>query len=279
MADLCRALGIVPRGGNYESVYDYADELGIDLRRLARPTARHVTDDEFLAAVEASTGYPDLCRRLGLRAYHTTYRRLRERTRQLGRRLPAEWSRPGPRPSPGPRGGTGATPFAEHEFRRATLGNFSIASVIRALGWQPCGTTYARYAASVARYDVDTSHFGGAGTRVLFLLDKLAPELAANTTNRFTDLGRRLVTVGLKTWECERCDITEWQGQAAPLELDHVNGDRRDNRLENLRLLCPNCHALTPTYRGRNRGARLTREFAAPDATPAPLKMEQLALL
>lgn len=52
----------------------------------------------------------------------------------------------------------------------------------------------------------------------------------------------------------ERCGISEWNGVPAPLQLDHVNGDRRDNRLENLRILCPNCHAQTDTWCGRNMG-------------------------
>ena len=53
--------------------------------------------------------------------------------------------------------------------------------------------------------------------------------------------------------KCSRCKLTEWEGQPISIELDHINGVNDDHRLENLRFLCPNCHALTPTYRGRNR--------------------------
>lgn len=52
--------------------------------------------------------------------------------------------------------------------------------------------------------------------------------------------------------KCESCNLEEWLGNKIPLELDHINGVNNDNRIENLRILCPNCHALTPTYRGKN---------------------------
>jgi 5-methylcytosine-specific restriction endonuclease McrA len=53
------------------------------------------------------------------------------------------------------------------------------------------------------------------------------------------------------------CDRERWNGLPIPLELDHVNGMRSDNRLSNLRILCPNCHAQTPNYRGRNIGKQI----------------------
>lgn len=55
---------------------------------------------------------------------------------------------------------------------------------------------------------------------------------------------------------CSRCTLTEWLGAPIPLEVDHMNGDWPDNRVENLRLLRPNCHARTETYRGRNKPGR-----------------------
>lgn len=55
-----------------------------------------------------------------------------------------------------------------------------------------------------------------------------------------------------RNYECNICGISEWNNSPIVLELNHINGDNRDNRWENLRLLCPNCHSQTGTFRGRN---------------------------
>lgn len=70
---------------------------------------------------------------------------------------------------------------------------------------------------------------------------------------------QRLIEAGLMTRTCSCCRLSKWLGEQIPLELDHINGVHDDNRLGNLRLLCPNCHSLTPTYRGRNVRARRNR--------------------
>jgi 5-methylcytosine-specific restriction endonuclease McrA len=62
----------------------------------------------------------------------------------------------------------------------------------------------------------------------------------------------RLLRLGLKVHRCEKCGISEWLGAPLSLALQHVNGDGKDNRLENLQLLCPNCHSQTENFAGRN---------------------------
>jgi hypothetical protein len=300
MADLCRALGLVPRGANYETLRSYASELRLPLddriRRLPavrerrQPAARRsYTDDELLAAIERSDGYPALCEALGLSRRSATNRRLRERAAELGRPLPAEWSKPGRRSSASPatrrrrtqrRAGVDTSlaldpthPDDVQGLRAAVAGAACRADAIRALGLPPSSTNYARLRRAIDRLGIDTSHFapdavrGGARARPL-------EELLVAGDRVVTGLRRRLLDEGLKEHRCEHCRLTTWRGAPIPLELDHVNGDRFDNRLENLRLLCPNCHALTPTYRGRNIGrpAAAARETTSPDAGALPFQ-------
>ena len=59
--------------------------------------------------------------------------------------------------------------------------------------------------------------------------------------------------LGLKENRCEICGITEWQGKSIQCELHHINGNPTDNRIENLQILCPNCHSQTDNFRSRNR--------------------------
>jgi hypothetical protein len=65
-------------------------------------------------------------------------------------------------------------------------------------------------------------------------------------------LKHRLLKLGILTYKCDHCGISTWRGKKLSLQLDHKNGDDSDNRLENLHLLCPNCHTQTPYYGSRN---------------------------
>lgn len=85
----------------------------------------------------------------------------------------------------------------------------------------------------------------------------IADLLVVGRTTSRSHLKRRLVREGLKEDLCEECGISEWQGKPLSVQLHNKNGDGTDNRLENIALLCPNCHSQTETWGGRNRRSRL----------------------
>ena len=80
------------------------------------------------------------------------------------------------------------------------------------------------------------------------LIDILEGKHPTYPTSKITP---RLIKEGYKTYNCEECGISEWQGKKISLELDHIDGINTNHSLNNLRLLCPNCHSQTDTYRSK----------------------------
>ena len=77
-------------------------------------------------------------------------------------------------------------------------------------------------------------------------------ELISSPMRNRSHLKMRLLKAGLLENRCDVCGVADWRGESLNIHLDHINGVKNDNRLENLRMLCPNCHSQTPTFSGRN---------------------------
>ncbi len=158
-------------------------------------------------------------------------------------------------------------------FARAVAESTSIAGVLRSLGVTFSGWNYRRVHLQVARDRLDTSHWLGQGHRrgasrpMKEGVPLEAILVERSTYSNTAHLKRRLIASGLLRNVCYECGITEWRGKRLALQLDHVNGIGEDHRLENLRLLCPNCHSQTTTYCGRNARS-LLRARAAADLAP-----------
>ncbi|GAA4013866.1 hypothetical protein GCM10022408_28740 [Hymenobacter fastidiosus] len=150
--------------------------------------------------------------------------------------------------------------WTDAEFGEVVAQSLSVAQVIQQLGLVPAGGNYKTVQARIARLQLSTAHFTGQGWNTglryrSFGRKAFLPEiLVENSPYAFTHgLRGRLLKEGWKQHQCEECGLQERQGQLIPLELHHLNGVHNDHRIENLQLLCPNCHALTKSYRGKNK--------------------------
>ena len=144
------------------------------------------------------------------------------------------------------------------EIESAAAKSSSIAGVCRLLKLVPSGGNYRIIHNAIEKYKIDTRHFTGQGWNINlkfkpFEGKKIEEILVENSTYQSYKLKKRLIAEGIKKSVCESCGQSEWLEQPIPLELHHINGNNSDNRLENLRILCPNCHALTDSYRGKNK--------------------------
>lgn len=149
--------------------------------------------------------------------------------------------------------------ISDEQFANLVKNSTSVRQMIIEAGWKMAGGTYAMVHKRIRRQKLDASHFLGRGWNAGGVSANRKPVEEFLHENCFSitsaRLKQKLYDAGLKSKVCEECGITEWNGKPAPLQLDHENGDSSDNRLDNLRILCANCHALTPTHSGKNRGA------------------------
>ncbi|MFG2571106.1 HNH endonuclease [Streptomyces sp. NPDC048481] len=193
-------------------------------------------------AARETTNWDDAVRYCGGTPTPGTRRYLRQKMAEAGvdvSHFPAHWARHG-----------------EALLRETVAASSSVKDVLRRLGISPVGGNHAHISRRIAALGIDTSHFTARqssprGTRGN-PLTLGTPDLGRIPGSR---LRRRLLQNGV-TEVCVTCGSgPEWNGKPLQLEVDHINGDWWDNRPENLRLLCPNCHAVTDTYRGRKRRA------------------------
>ncbi|MER6557745.1 HNH endonuclease [Streptomyces sp. NPDC001027] len=158
----------------------------------------------------------------------------------------------------GRRYGSGAPP--RDELAPAVEAATSLAGVLAALGQSDTGAARARVKRGIEEYGLSAAHFTGQGhfrgtrsphrkpsAEILVLLMPGSPRTKTLLLRRaLDDLGVPHV--------CDECGIGDtWQGRRLVLEIDHVNGDRLDNRRKNLRYLCPSCHSQTRSFANRRR--------------------------
>jgi 5-methylcytosine-specific restriction endonuclease McrA len=146
--------------------------------------------------------------------------------------------------------------YTDEQLADAVKNSTSLSEVCKVLGIRP--TNYRNLKVYIQRHGYDMSHFTGRhhmkGKKHNWSPKKPLDEILVENSKYLSSrsLKKRLLKEEILTYECAICKLFEWMGKKIMLQLDHINGVNTDNRIENLRLLCPNCHSQTDTYCGRN---------------------------
>ena len=149
--------------------------------------------------------------------------------------------------------------YTLEQFVEAVKTSYSKAGVLKQLKLDVSGGNYKTVDNLVKKFQLDTSHWTGQGhlkgkkNKWAKPSNKIEELLTTDNTFQTYKLKQRLLKERIIENKCIECGITEWNGKIINMHLDHINGINNDHRLENLRMLCPNCHSQTDTYCGKNK--------------------------
>lgn len=149
----------------------------------------------------------------------------------------------------------------DEDIFEAVKNSHSFRETMNVLRKKTPGGNYNTLKNRIDTLKLDTSHFTGKawkrGKTVIqdsrlskYTVDEIFSE---NSPTSSSEIRRLILKNKLKQYECEICKIGEWRNQPISLELDHINGNRKDHRIESIRWLCPNCHSQTLNWRGKNK--------------------------
>ena len=147
--------------------------------------------------------------------------------------------------------------YTEEQLIKAVSNSSSMRQVLIKLNVAPYGGNYDVLKRAIPYFNLDTSHF----VKVWNKGKKFPPKrpLKDYLNNKFSisshKLRVRLIKEGVFEHKCYSCNRKTWNKQPIPLELNHIDGNNKNNKLPNLQLLCPNCHAQTPNFRGKNKSS------------------------
>ena len=147
--------------------------------------------------------------------------------------------------------------FTRQEIEQFVSESYSYAELAKRCGYgEQSGSAIAEMHFVITQFNLDISHFTGQGwlKGKTYQSDKYVPfeEYIQGGHAQTNKIRKKLLREGLKEHICECCLNTMWNNVPIPLEVHHKDGNKDNNDIDNLQLLCPNCHALTDTYKGKN---------------------------
>ena len=150
--------------------------------------------------------------------------------------------------------------WSKENLEKIIKESLSQTDVLKKLGLRNGGDNYKTLRKYIELYEINVSHFLTCFNNILNLkkITLLNDILIEKSTFDRGHLKEKLYKEGLKEPKCELCGQTEeWNGKKMSLILDHINGVYNDNRIENLRIVCPNCNSTLDTHCGKNKKKKI----------------------